>query len=620
MKKYVSVIMAAAVLAIIFVPAVSVSADTGDASMLIDMGNGTTYWCEITTTGSYYSITKVCAESLGLDVTSSGDSISKIGDMSDHSVGGQTCKWNLYIWNTDTEKWNYCSDMSSSYSEGYFAVGFYPDTSIVPAETPDNPTAWTVYGGDSSASNCSDSYGTDSAATPVEWYKTYSTGYVDSAIIVAGNYLYHTTGGTYGATGSDKDPWVYCIDRNTGMLVWSYHMAYGQGYEVTSPLVVGDMLIVTATNGNVYCFDRYGDGNGNAVVLDILALDLNYPIDSNGDITWEGRTFYTGGTTPIYDSGAIYFGTSDGHVLCYSLTSEGKFVELWDYNPSSSIKGCFYFHAPVIADINGVRMLFIGSYEGFVYALNASTGDEIWASQAIDLGDVNKPHPGTPGSAGSISVTSEGKLLVCCSDGGLSSLTGYLLCMDAATGKSEWKLDFLCNDPVVVGDYFYTYVSPVSGGASTLTGVDGTEYAVTNAVYKFDLNGNVVWVTENYQMIKASLTYADGVLYAMDYSAGIFYPTGGGLTAINAEDGSQSWRIKLTPYSSGSYSMVSPTVIDGKIYVGNDYGAIYCISDVQGQAYGDSGEIVLSNGFYHWSWILLIIIVVVAFAFLIKFY
>ena len=42
--------------------------------------------------------------------------------------------------------------------------------------------------------------------------------------------------------------------------------------------------------------------------------------------------------------------------------------------------------------------------------------------------------------------------------------------------------------------------------------------------------------------------------------------------------------------------MVAATVIDGKVYVGNDYGAVYCISDVAGPQVGDSGEIVLENG------------------------
>jgi iron complex transport system permease protein len=66
--------------------------------------------------------------------------------------------------------------------------------------------------------------------------------------------------------------------------------------------------------------------------------------------------------------------------------------------------------------------------------------------------------------------------------------------------------------------------------------------------------------------------------------------------------------------------MVAPTVIDGKIYVGNDYGAIYCISDIAGPEPGDEGEIKLGNGLLHWSWLILFAIVAVAFVILYRMY
>lgn len=603
-------------------------AEAGDGKMLIDMGNGTTYWCDISAGGSYTSVVQDCAGQLGLDVTLSGSRITAVGGMAEHPVANQTCCWILYTWDAGSKAWVPQDDMGAPYDGGCFAIGFYPDGSITPAETPDEPTAWISIGGDSSSSSVSDSYGTVNAVVPPEWYRTYSTGFVDSQIVAAGNLLYHTTGGTYGATGTDKDPWAYCVDRYTGELVWKFHYAYGQGYEVTTPLIIGDMIVITATNWDVYCLDRF-DGT----LLDTLKLEMNYPVDGNGDIIWNGRTFLTGATTPVYDSGAIYFGTADGHTMSYTLTG-GKFSLLWDYDPPATgtkgdytgTKGCFYYDPPVIADVNGVRMLFIGSYEGYVYALDASTGKEIWVQRVIDLGDSNKPHPGTPGSAASISVAPDRKLIVTCTDGGMSPLAGYVISIDAATGNGssgseyDWKLDVLSSHPVVVADGFYAYISPLASGASKLRNADGTESEAIPAIYKFDLQGRIVWVSQEYQVIKASLTLADGVLYANDYSAGTFYPTGGAVTAVDADDGSQIWRLQLTPYSGDSYSMVSPTVIDGKIYVGNDYGAIYCVSEVAGKQVGSSGEIVLGNGFYHWSWLALLAVVIASILLLRRYY
>lgn len=617
---------AAVVLAVVLIIpllSVPVQAEEGETraagdAMLIDMGNGVTYWTDLDgATGSCVDIVRTFAEDNDLDFDASGDTVTTIGEMTHHSVGGQECGWLLYRW--DGSAWSVSEDVT--YSGGSIAWGFYPDPSITPVETPDSPTAWTQHRGDSESSGNSDSFGTIEAKSPMEWYRTYTSGYVDSAIIVAGDYLYHTTGGAYGNSGADGNPWVHCLNRFTGDIVWEFMMTKGAGYEVTSPLVVGDMLIVTATNYNVYLFDRF-----TGEVLDTLTLDSNPPMDSQGNIVWDGRTFYTGGTTPVYDSGAVYFGTHDGHVMAYSVTRGSGFEQLWDYDPDDSVsggeytgtKGCFYYHAPVIADIDGTRMLFIGSYEGYVHALDASTGEEIWVQRMIDLGEENIPHKGTPGSAGAISVTQDGRLLIQCTDGGMSAQDGYTLCVDASTGRGPdgsdyyWKLDAVVGGPVVTSDSIYAYIQPSVNGAATMTRSDGTQMELMQAIYRLNLDGEVEWVSGEYNWIKSSLTLADGVLYAVDYSAGEYWPDGGGITAISAEDGSEIWRLKLSPSSKDNYNMVAVTVIDGKLYVGNDYGAVYCVSDVAGPQIGDEGEIVLENGFHHWSWYALILVVVLA--------
>ena len=623
MKK----ILAALAVLLMLVPLACVSASDGDPGgtpVLIDMGNGTTYWSD-TSADDVISATQEAAASHGLDAVFEGNRLVSVSGISACKVGSQQCSWIFYAW--DGSSWQ--ASEASAYSGGGFAWGFYPDGAIVPAETPSSRTAWTMHRGDSSSSGLSDSYGTSKAVAPMEWYRTYTSGYVDSAIITAGDYLYHTTGGEYGASGSDRNPWVYCLNRLTGEVVWQFMMAYGQGYEVTSPLVIGDVLIVTATNWNVYCFDRF-----TGEVLHTLKLEPHYPMDAEGDIVWEGRTFYTGATTPVYDSGAMYFGTADGHIMAYSVSRDKGFVQLWDYDPDDSVKdgkyagtkGCFYFHAPVIADVDGKKMLFLGSYEGYVHALDASTGEAVWVKRMINLGDANVPHKGTPGSAAGITVLSGGKLIIDCTDGGLSPQDGYAVCVDARTGEGPdgsecyWKLEVLIGGPVAVDDGFYAYVQPSGNGARTLETADGDEMEIVTAVYKLDSNGKVLWRSQEYGWIKAALTLADGIIYCNDYSAGKFWPNGGGVTAISAEDGSQIWRLKLSPYADDSYSMVSATVIDGKVYVANDYGAVYCISEIAGPEYGDGGEIRLGNGFLHWSWIVLILAVIGCLVFLWRFY
>ena len=197
-------------------------------------------------------------------------------------------------------------------------------------------------------------------------------------------------------------------------------------------MITGDLIILCASNENIYCLDRF---NGELYWNEEIPFEP--PRDENGAIDWSGRTFRSGPSTPAYDSGALYFGSADGKVYCYSINYNEGFKELWCYNPpddySSSTgytgsKGTFYFHAPTIAEIDGKRMLFIGNYGGYLHALDAATGKAMWVKQVINVSDINAAKPHMPGSAAVVSVNREGTmLLVTCTDGGMSVSLGYIL-------------------------------------------------------------------------------------------------------------------------------------------------------------------------------------------------
>lgn len=575
------------------------SAESSDNMVLVDFGNGSYRWFDNLGGNTFDDV---------LNSSVDGDTATLV--RTQHT---SDCSWRLYTWNGS---WNCLGvDLSVSCS-GTIAFGYYPD-GFAPVSTPEYKNSWTTLGGSSSASNVSVSHGQRTPQVPVEWYNTYTTGYVDSGLVVAGNLLYHTTGGVYEGAGEDADAWVYALDRFTGAVEWKYHERKGAGYEVSTPLIVGNYLIVTFTCGDVICFDRF-----TGEVKDTMAVAVDPPLDDEGNVIWDGRVFQTGGTTPIYDSGRIYFGTSAGTVLCLSLSADGHFSKVWEYEPPKTVdgdqytgsRGCFYYHAPTIGTVGGVQTLFIGNYDGYVHAINADDMSVLWVKRVIDMRADNPASPGTPGSAASISLSPDGDcLLVGCSDGALFSLNGFIQALNPATGEeltrsdsTAWKLDGLFTSPVITTDGFYTYVSPLSSGSGTFPKVDGGEDTVTNSVYFFNWDGKVLWKTGVYQMIKGALTMdSDGILYGTDYSAGSFWPTGGALTAWDSSDGSEIWRVLLSPYTQDSYSMVQPTVIDGKIYTGNDFGAVYCLSDVKGEGTEEERvQALQSVGFAHWSWYL----------------
>ena len=80
-------------------------------------------------------------------------------------------------------------------------------------------------------------------------------------------------------------------------------------------------------------------------------------------------------------------------------------------------------------------------------------------------------------------------------------------------------------------------------------------------------------------------------------------------------------KVFLEPCTTDSYSMGQATVIEGKIYVGNDYGAVYCLSDVAGPSSVESDIDTLETvGFDHWSWYVLIAVIVMTLTFFFIFY
>ena len=582
------------------------SAESSSDLVLVDYGNGSYRWYDNNGGNTFDEV-----------LTSSVDEPTAAMIRTQHTTD---CFWRLFVWNGS---WTYVGTDLSASCTGTIAYGYYPE-GFSPVSNPQYKNSWTTLGGSSSASNVTVSHGQKDPKIPVEWYNTYTTGYVDSGLVVAGELLYHTTGGVYEGAGEDADAWVYALNRFTGAVEWKYHEKKGAGYEVTTPLIVGNYLIVTFTCGDVICFDRF-----TGEVKDTITVGVNPPFDGEGNVIWDGRVFQTGGTTPIYDSGRIYLGTSAGTVVCLGLSASGNFSKIWEYEPPATVdgdqytgtRGCFYFHAPMIGTVDGIRTLFIGNYDGYVHAINADDMSVIWVKRVIDMRADNPASPNTPGSAASVSLSPDGtRLLVGCSDGALFSLSGYLLALDPKTGEplkrsdsTEWKLDGLFTSPVITSEGFYSYVSPLSSGSGTFPMADGTTDTTTNSVYFFNWDGKVVWKTGEYQMIKGALTLdADGTLYGTDYSAGSFWPTGGALTAWNSEDGSELWRVLLSPYTQDSYSMVQPTVIDGKIYTGNDFGAVYCLSDIKGEGTEEERVQALhSVGFAHWSWYLTVIFAVI---------
>ena len=616
MAKIGLVILLAALLFLSGVPAVYAdgSADETADGLLVDYGNGRIAWYDIAGGSTVEEMLSLTLPAGMVEYVTVGTEkhILSVGGQSEITLGSgmstQTCSWRIYSWNS--VEWEFYSmDAATRYYSGSIALGFYPEDSLKPASNPDYREVWTAYRADSTSSGVSQSFGPEFAATPLEWYNTYA-GPVDSNILYVDGMIYHTVSGKYGSVGMDALARINCLDPVNKTVLWSVTYSNSGNTDITTPVIVGDLIIITSGNWHIYCLDRF---TGEPVAE--LA-----PTDDEGDMCGGSKltTYITrkddpsvnsdrfhleaGFTNAVYDSGALYFCTSDGLMRCFSVDRENGFREIWSHPPENEYRGCFYYHPPVIGEHDGVRFIIAGNYGGGLICKNAITGDNLWAV------NVQSKAGNQVGQVSSVSLCSDGRALVCYSEGEMSSAGRGIMLIDVDDGAVIWQKEIKCSKTTVVGDRFYAYVA--EAGTETVTdSVTGEEFVPQSGYYSFWVNDcSMFWKNNTEALCTGGLTYCQGRLYSIDYSPGTQGALGGWVWCLDSDTGSTVWKVRVTPYSGNSYCMNSPTVVDGKVMVGNDYGAIYVISETAGSSRTGTSDMKYdSEGIGHWSWTALFI-------------
>ncbi len=601
--------------------------DSDAAQLLLDYGNGSYVWYDIPADHgtTYLSAAESALTANAILYTESSGTLTSVGSISNTVVGTQACTWRFFLW--DSYTWAYGEeDGSEKYSGETIALYYSSSASILPVSTPYFSDSWVSYRGDSSNSGISVSEGPESAATPLEWSISSESGGVYGSILYADGLIYYITGGDREGTGVNRNPHLNCVDTVNHTLSWSfsYTLSSSHGaeqYELNSPVIVGDMIIINSSNRHIYCLDRYegtvlselvpkGETAHYAGVFDTYTYTYLSTASMSGSIISNGPT------SAVYDSGALYFNTHDGQTRCYSVTRENGFQELWTYTPAESQRGCFYFAAPSITYVDGVRVVVSGSYAGYIYCVNADTGAEISVKKITDTGVIGKVTP-----------AGDGKVLVEGNDGGMSPRSGFTALIDLKDMSQIWKIDLYGGSPVIMNNTVYAYLKPAV--SSTLSGYDKPQVWDKNGVYSDAVSGfyalslddgHVIWKNESSCYTKSGLTYCDGKLYCADYSTLGDWPSGGGLRCIDPDTGSLVWAVKLEP-GEYEYCMCTPTVADGKVYIGNDGGTVYCVSDTPGRIDSETADIdYKSQGLAHWSWILLFATAIATMAVAVMFY
>jgi outer membrane protein assembly factor BamB len=146
-----------------------------------------------------------------------------------------------------------------------------------------------------------------------------------------------------------------------------------------------------------------------------LAAVTQAALPEQPQILWAFKTEYEIKSSPIIASGMVFIGSNDGFVYAIDLKTGQK---EWSFNTEDDVEA-----APLYFD----HKIFVGSLGGFFYALNANDGKLIW--QYETEGQIH-------GSANyvKLSETNDGLVMV-------GSYDNLMYGFEAKTGKLNWTYE-----------------------------------------------------------------------------------------------------------------------------------------------------------------------------------
>jgi alcohol dehydrogenase (cytochrome c) len=241
-------------------------------------------------------------------------------------------------------------------------------------------------------------------------------------------------------------------------------------------------------------------------------------------------------STPILVGDTLYVTSSFGPKSVFAVNAKTGEVR-WQYSPDVP-KGIDQ-HACCDIPNRGVThadgKIFVGRLDGFVVALDAKTGKELWKQQIVDY---------TAGAVITSPPTVAKNVVISGFGGGEFGVRGALVGLDLATGKEIWR----------------TFTVPVGNepGADTWKGDSG------------ERGGGAAWHIGSYDP-KLNLVYYGtsnpapwGALIRGNDSADVGKYTNlytASVLALEPETGKVSWHYQFTPHDAWDYDGVNELVL-----------------------------------------------------------
>jgi outer membrane protein assembly factor BamB len=254
---------------------------------------------------------------------------------------------------------------------------------------------------------------------------------------------------------------------------------------------------------------------------------------------------YEGGpSSPAVVNGVVYFGSDDGNVYALNASTGAK---LWSFATGGEVGS-----SPAV--VNGV--VYIGG-AGNVYALNASTGSKLWSfATGVEVDS-------SPAVVNGVIY--------------FGSRDGTVYALNAGTGAKLWSFttgNIVDSSPAVANGV--VYVGSEDNNLYALNASTGAK------LWSFKTGGTVI----------SSPAVANGVVY-VGSTAGVY--------ALNANTGALLWNSPTAPQL---YS--SPAVANGVVYIGSEDGYMYALNASTGALlwsyntghFADSSPAVANNVVY----------------------
>jgi outer membrane protein assembly factor BamB len=315
-------------------------------------------------------------------------------------------------------------------------------------------------------------------------------------------------GVVYVGSGTWTDFNIYALNAKTGAKLWSYDPG---GWTLSSPAVADGVVYV-----GVWAYSRGG----------VYALNAK-----TGQVLWTNPSNDVYTSSPTVANGVLYIGTVYSNSVYALDAKSGR--ELWTYNA-----GAFVQSSPAV--VNGVVYVSAGGdgqgQDGVLYALNAKTGAKLWS---YPIGGCCKES--APAQAylqhirESSPAVADGVVYVGSWDGtvyALNAASGALL-WSYATGGDISSSPAVANEVVYIGSFYIgsgnssTYALNARTGAllwATNIGSGENSPAVANGVVylgSWDNNvyalnastGAVLWSYATGTHVECSPTVVNGKVY-----------------------------------------------------------------------------------------------------------